>query len=45
MCKLLLVILSVFLVSHTEVVPFDNGAIEKIFQDKKAALFLFTSTD
>ena len=26
---------------HAEVLPFDNGAIEKIFQQKKSAVFLF----
>jgi hypothetical protein len=26
-----------------DVIPFDNAAIEKIFQNKKSALFLFAS--
>ncbi len=28
---------------NSEVIPFDNSAIEKIFQNKKSALFLFAS--
>jgi protein disulfide-isomerase A1 len=31
------------LIANAEVVPFDNSAIEKIFQNKKSALFLFAS--
>lgn len=31
------------IVVSSEVIPFDNSAIEKIFQNKKSALFLFAS--
>lgn len=33
----------ILLVVNCEVIPFDNGAIEKIFQNKKSALILFAS--
>ena len=45
MSKLLLVTLCVLATIHAEVIPFDNSAIEKIFQEKKAAVFLFTSSN
>lgn len=45
MYKLLLVTLCVFIITQAEVLPFDNSAIEKIFQEKKAALFLFSSSN
>ena len=38
--KLIILLLIVLLVS-AEVLPFDNAAIEKIFQQKSSALFLF----
>ena len=38
--KLIILSIVVLLVS-AEVVPFDNAAIEKIFQQKSSALFLF----
>lgn len=37
------VIAALFAVANTEVIPFDNKAIEKIFQNKKPALLLFAS--
>ena len=43
MYKIVLVTLCVMMVVKSEVIPFDNSAIEKIFQEKKAALFLFTN--
>lgn len=41
--KNIFVLLCVVLVATAEVIQFDNTAIEKIFQNKKSALFLFTS--
>ena len=38
--KLIILLLIVLLVS-ADVLPFDNAAIEKIFQQKSSALFLF----
>lgn len=43
--KSLLAIFTVLLVVNSEVIPFDNNAIEKIFQQKNPALFLFTSSN
>lgn len=43
MTKILLVVLCVLLVTRNEVLEFDNTAIEKIFQKKASALFLFAS--
>ena len=37
------VLATLLAVVNTEVIPFDNGAIEKIFQNKKPALLLFAS--
>lgn len=39
------IILAICLVAaiNAAVLPFDNTAVEKIFQNKKAALFLFTN--
>lgn len=34
---------ALFSAVNAEVIPFDNSAIEKIFQNKKSALFLFAS--
>ncbi len=28
---------------NAEVIPFDNNAVEKIFQNKQSAIFLFTN--
>lgn len=39
--KLIVVIAILLAVLHAEVIPFDNTAIDKIFQQKKSALFLF----
>ena len=38
------IIISILLVIfvNAEILPFDNSAVEKIFQNKAAALFLFT---
>ena len=41
----LVAILTFLLVVNSEVIPFDNNAIEKIFQQKNPALFLFTSSN
>lgn len=41
--KTLVALLVVLLVANSEIIPFDNNAIEKIFQQKSPALFLFTS--
>lgn len=45
MYKILLATLCVLAIVQAEVIPFDNSAIEKIFQEKKAALFLFTNNN
>lgn len=37
----LIVVLAILAVAFAEVIPFDNSAIEKIFQQKASALFLF----
>jgi hypothetical protein len=39
--KLILVIAFLLALLSAEVIPFDNSAIEKIFQEKKSALFVF----
>jgi hypothetical protein len=39
--KLIVLIAIILALLHAEVIPFDNSAIEKIFQQKKSALFLF----
>jgi hypothetical protein len=39
--KLILIITILLVASLAEVIPFDNSAVEKIFQQKNAALFLF----
>lgn len=41
--KTIIAILAIVLIVNTEVIPFDNTAIEKVFQQKNPALFLFTS--
>eukprot|EP00178_Gracilaria_changii_P017967 TRINITY_DN5128_c0_g3_i1.p1 TRINITY_DN5128_c0_g3~~TRINITY_DN5128_c0_g3_i1.p1 ORF type:complete len:130 (-),score=15.03 TRINITY_DN5128_c0_g3_i1:465-854(-) len=43
--KTLVTLLVVLLVANCEVIPFDNNAIEKVFQQKNPALFLFTSSN
>lgn len=43
--KTLVTLLVVLLVANSEVIPFDNNAIEKVFQQKNPALFLFTSSN
>lgn len=43
--KSLIAILVLALVASAEVIPFDNTAIEKIFQQKSPALLLFTSAN
>ena len=35
--------LSLFALASSEVVPFNNEAIEKVFQEKNPSVFLFTS--
>lgn len=37
----LIILLAVLALLHAEIIPFDNSAIETIFQQKKSALFLF----
>ncbi len=39
--KLMLAIALLLVVLQAEIIPFDNGAIDKIFQQKKSAVFLF----
>jgi protein disulfide-isomerase A1 len=39
--KLIFLIAALLVILNAEVLSFDNGAIEKIFQQKKSALFLF----
>lgn len=41
--KFLLSLASIFALATSEVVPFDNSAIDKVFKDKQPALFLFAS--
>ncbi len=43
MTKTLIVALILVLYVNAEILPFDNSAVEKIFQNKKPALFLFTN--
>ncbi len=43
MFKTLVLATILVLFVNAEIVPFDNGAVEKIFQNKQAALFLFTN--
>ncbi len=37
----MLAIALLLVVLQAEIIPFDNGAIDKIFQQKKSAVFLF----
>ena len=37
----LIILLAVLVLLQAEIIPFDNSAIETIFQKKKSALFLF----
>ena len=43
MLKTLVLAAILVLFVNSEILPFDNGAVEKIFQNKQAALFLFTT--
>lgn len=43
MSKTLILALILVLYVNAEILPFDNSAVEKIFQNKKPALFLFTN--
>lgn len=43
MTKTIFLALILVLFVNAEVVPFDNNAVEKIFQNKQPALFLFTN--
>lgn len=43
MTKTLILSLILVFYINAAVIPFDNNAVEKIFQNKKAALFLFTN--
>ena len=43
MNKIIILALIAVLYVNAEVLPFDNSAVEKIFQNKKAALFLFAN--
>ena len=45
MNKILILIIILALYVNAKVIPFDNSAVEQIFQNKKAALFLFTTND
>ncbi len=39
--KCVLLLTAILVVLHAEVIPFDNSAVEKIFQQRQPALFLF----
>ena len=39
--KLILSLALLLVILNAEVIPFDNSAIDKIFQQKKSAVFLF----
>jgi protein disulfide isomerase len=41
----LIILLAVLVLLHAEIIPFDNSAIETIFQQKKSALFLFLADE
>lgn len=41
----MLAIALLLVVLQAEVIPFDNGAIDKIFQQKKSAVFLFVGDE
>lgn len=43
--NLILFILLLIGLTQAEVIPFDNSAVDKIFQQKNAALFLFIGDD
>lgn len=43
MNKILILSLILALYVNAEILPFDNNAVEKIFQNKNPALFLFTN--
>lgn len=43
--KLILSLAILLLTLHAEVIPFDNAAVEKIFQQKQSALFLFVGDE
>jgi diacylglycerol kinase len=39
--KLVLILTAILVVLHAEVIPFDNSAVEKVFEKRQPALFLF----
>lgn len=41
----LITFLTVLILSSAAVIPFDNAAVDKIFQQKNAALFLFLNDE
>jgi hypothetical protein len=43
MNKTILICLLFVLYINAEILPFDNKAVEKVFQNKNPALFLFTN--
>ncbi len=43
MSKTLILALILVLYVNADILPFDNNAVEKIFQNKNPALFLFTN--
>jgi hypothetical protein len=43
MNKTIILCLVFVLYVNAEILPFDNKAVEKVFQNKNAALFLFTN--
>lgn len=45
MNKILILTLILAVYVNSTVIPFDNSAVEQIFQNKKAALFLFTTNN
>lgn len=43
--KALLILVVILVVLHAEVIPFDNSAVEKIFEKRQPALFLFVGDE
>jgi len=43
--KLIIAITLILLAVNAAIIPFDNDAIDKIFQQKSSALFLFIGDD
>jgi protein disulfide-isomerase A1 len=43
--KSIILLTIILVVLHAEVIPFDNAAVDKIFQQKQPALFLFVGDE